>query len=139
MPAPRFYCPLEIPSNGLFMLDSGVRHHAFRVLRLEKGDEIFLFDGNGSEARCRIRDASSVEVMQKNAVDRESKIAIHLVQALVSTEKTDWVVQKAVELGAKSVQIVETRRGVVKLSADRAKKREAHWMSVAVSACEQCG
>lgn len=98
-----------------------------------------LFDGKGNEARCRILDDSSVVILEKRPVDRESKLAIHLVQALVASEKMDWVVQKAVELGAKSVQIVETKRGVVRLSGDRAKKRQAHWLSVAISACEQCG
>ncbi len=139
MPLPRFHCPRDIPSSGPFALDADVRRHAFRVLRLTKGEEVVLFDGKGSEARCRIMDDSSVEILQKNFVDRESKMSINLVQSLVSTEKLDWVVQKAVELGVKSVQIVETKRSVVKLSRDRAKKREAHWLSVAVSACEQCG
>ena len=139
MAIPRFYCPEDVPEKGVFGLPEHARHHAFRVLRLRGGEEIALFDGRGNEARCRVLDSSSVEILEKFSMDRESKISMNLVQSLVSNEKTDWIVQKAVELGAKSVQIVETKRSVVKLSGERAKKREAHWLSIAISACEQCG
>ncbi len=135
----RFYCPQDIPEKGIFRLPEEARHHAFRVLRLGSGEEIVLFDGQGGESRCRVVDAFCVEVIEKMAVEREAGLSINLVQALVSNEKMDWVVQKAVELGAKSIQIVETSRCVVKLSGERSKKREAHWLNVAISACEQCG
>ncbi len=139
MAIPRFHCPQEIPSAGIFRLPAQVAHHAFRVLRLGKGEEIVLFDGMGWEFRCRVLDSASVEIFEKIAMDRESKLSITLVQALAASEKMDWVVQKAVELGAKSIQIVETRRSTVRLSGERAKKREDHWANVAISACEQCG
>ncbi|MBY0579846.1 MAG: 16S rRNA (uracil(1498)-N(3))-methyltransferase [Burkholderiales bacterium] len=143
MSTPRFYSHIEIPPYGIFRLPDAAAHHASRVLRLEEGDEIVLFDGTGGESRCRIADVSKscvlAEIVEKTAIDREAKLAVILVQALAATEKMDWVLQKAVELGVKCIQIVETKRSVVKLSVERAKKREAHWNSVAISACEQCG
>lgn len=139
MAIPRFYCPLEIPQIGSIRLPDAAAHHAFRVLRLGKGEEISIFDGNGVEAKCRITDAPLVEILDRAMVDRESRLSVNLVQGLASSEKMDWVVQKAVELGAKSVQVVEAARSTVKLPADRAKKREEHWRQVAISACEQCG
>lgn len=139
MSVPRFHCLQDIPETGIFRLPEHAGHHAFRVLRLVRGEEIVLFDGRGSEARCRIVDSSCVEILEKAAIDREGKLEITLIQALSAAEKIDWVVQKAVELGTKRIQIVETKRSVVRLSGDRARKREAHWRSVAISACEQCG
>ena len=139
MAIPRFHCPQEIPATGIFRLPAQVAHHAFRVLRLGKGEELVLFDGKGWEFRCAVLDSTSVEILEKIATDRESKLSITLIQAMASSEKMDWVVQKAVELGAKSIQIVETRRSTVRLSGERAKKREGHWANVAISACEQCG
>ena len=46
----------------------------------------------------------------------------------------DWVVQKAVELGAVAIQPVAAERSVLKLSGDRAEKRVAHWRQIAVAA-----
>lgn len=143
MTAPRFHSPQKIPSDGIFRLPDNAAHHASRVLRLIPGDDIVLFDGTGGESRCRIIETSKsamlAEIVEKTAIEREAGLDITLVQALAVSEKMDWVLQKAVELGAKCIQIVETRRSVVKLSVERAKKREAHWTHVAISACEQCG
>src|SRR5690606_9506641 len=69
----------------------------------------------------------------------EPPLHITLVQALPSGDKMDWVVQKAVELGASAIQPVMSRRSVVRLEGDRARKRVVHWQEVAISACEQCG
>lgn len=139
MAIPRFHCPREIPAAGIFRLPEQVAHHAFRVLRLGKGEEIVLFDGSGWEFRCGVLDSASVEILEKVAMDRESRLSIMLIQAMASSEKMDWVVQKAVELGVKSIRIVEARRSTVRLSGERARKREGHWANVAISACEQCG
>ena len=143
MSTPRFHSSIEIPAEGLFRLPDAAAHHALRVLRLEQGDEIILFDGRGGESLCRLsgvsKSAVMVEIAEKLAIEREAAHAVTLVQALAATEKMDWVVQKAVELGAKSIRIVDTQRSVVRLSGDRARKREVHWRSIAISACEQCG
>ena len=72
-------------------------------------------------------------------MDRESPLQIVLVQALASGDKMDWVVQKAVELGASAIQPVQAERSVLRLVGERADKRQAHWQQVAVAACEQCG
>jgi 16S rRNA (uracil1498-N3)-methyltransferase len=62
-----------------------------------------------------------------------------LAQALSSSEKMDWVIQKATELGVTAIQPLATERSVAKLSTERAEKRLKHWQQVAISACEQCG
>lgn len=51
----------------------------------------------------------------------------------------DWIVEKAVELGATAIQPLAAARSVVRLSEERAEKRLAHWQSVAIAAAEQCG
>ena len=140
MSTPRFHVPCEIPDSGLFELPGSAAHHASRVLRLSAGDELVIFDGGGGAFRCRMTGESPVvEILERRPEGKEAKIPVTLVQALCANDKMDWVVQKAVELGAAAIQVVETRRSVVRLSGDRARRREAHWRSVAISACEQCG
>jgi 16S rRNA (uracil1498-N3)-methyltransferase len=85
------------------------------------------------------KSAVTLTVGEPRTVDRESPIAIVLAQGISSGERMDYTVQKAVELGIRSIQPLSTERSVVRLSAERAAKRVAHWQGVAIAACEQCG
>ena len=139
---PRFFCPEGLCPDSEMPLPAAVAHHAERVLRLAVGDEVVLFDGGGGECAAILLALGKQPVARlgpRLAVECESPLAITLVQALASGDKMDWIVQKAVELGAVAVQPVAAERSVLKLSGDRAAKRVAHWQQIAVSACEQSG
>lgn len=140
---PRFYCPPPLPSHGSFNLPADAAHHASRVLRLRAGDSVQLFDGMGHECHGILEDLGGKQVVvgdiRQVSADRESPLPVLLAQALCSSEKMDWVIQKATELGATEIQPLSTERSVAKLSAERAAKRAEHWQQVAISACEQCG
>jgi 16S rRNA (uracil1498-N3)-methyltransferase len=140
---PRFYCPPPLPSSGHFGLPPEAAHHASRVLRLREGDRVELFDGQGNERRGVIAELSGKRVvigeLMATDTQRESPLRTVLAQAMSSSEKMDWVIQKVTELGATEIQPLDTERSVARLSADRAAKRMEHWRQVAVSACEQCG
>ena len=140
---PRFYCPPPLPNQGSFNLPPDAAHHASRVLRLREGTAVQLFDGAGNECHGVITDLSGKQVVvsdiQSVDADRESPLTTLLAQALSSSEKMDWVIQKATELGVTEIQPLDTERSVARLSAERAEKRLAHWQQVAISACEQCG
>ena len=131
-----------MPAGGEVALPDALAHHALRVLRLRDGEAVVLFDGSGGEVEARLAvrgKAVFAQLGEARAVERESPLRIVLVQALASGDKMDWVVQKAVELGAHAVQPVQAERSVLRLAGERADKRVAHWQQVAVAACEQCG
>jgi 16S rRNA (uracil1498-N3)-methyltransferase len=140
---PRFYCPPPLPLDGSFELPPDAARHAVRVLRLHEGDRVEIFDGAGNERYGVIAKLGGKRVFINGItavdVDRESPLKVLLAQALSSSEKMDWVMQKATELGVSEIQPVDTERSVAKLSAERTTKRLDHWRQVAVSACEQCG
>lgn len=140
---PRFYCPFFLPLTDSFELPPDAAHHASRVLRLREGDMVQIFDGIGNECHGVIAELSGRRVLIGNVVsanvDRESKLQVVLAQALSSSEKMDWVIQKATELGVAEIQPLDTNRSVAKLSAERTAKRLEHWQQVAIAACEQCG
>ena len=140
---PRFYNPPPLPLSGSFDLPPDAAHHAARVLRLREGDAVEIFDGIGNECRGVIAEISGKRVAVGNLnstnTNRESPLQVVLAQALSSSEKMDWVVQKATELGVAEFQPLDTERSVARLSAERAEKRIGHWRQVAISACEQCG
>ena len=140
---PRFYSPPPLPLSGTFDLPPDAAHHASHVLRLRVGDVVEIFDGIGNECQGLIAGLSGkrVTVNEITATGnmRESPLCVVLAQALSSSEKMDWVIQKATELGVTEIQPLATERSVARLSAERAANRLEHWQQVAISACEQCG
>jgi 16S rRNA (uracil1498-N3)-methyltransferase len=140
MSAPRFYvsAPLAL---GAVELPERVAHHATRVLRLRDGAPLVLFDGRGGEYRGYLQAGTqpSAVLTAHDAVERESPLAATLLQALVGSDKLDWIVEKATELGAAGVFVVPTARSVVRLDGERLARRVAHWQDVAIAACAQCG
>lgn len=140
---PRFYCPPPLPASGYFELPPEAAHHAARVLRLREGDPVQIFDGFGTECHGVVTELGGKRVVIGKitcaSVNRESPLQVTLAQALSSSEKMDWVIQKATELGVAEIQPLDTERSVARLTAERAAKRLEHWQQVAISACEQCG
>jgi 16S rRNA (uracil1498-N3)-methyltransferase len=117
--------------------------HLLRVLRLAPGDAVTLFNGDGHDYTARLLTAAKrgaeVEITGRQPVPRESPLRITLVQGVARGEKMDLVLQKATELGVDAFTPVLTERTEVKLDAERAQKRMAHWRGVVAAACEQSG
>jgi 16S rRNA (uracil1498-N3)-methyltransferase len=143
MNQPRFYCREPLSPGAHIDLPAPVARHAVRVLRLPPGAAIVLFDGRGGEYEARIerveRDRVVAALGAWRDVERESGLAVTLIQAVQAGEKMDFTVQKAVELGVSHIVPVDSRRSVTRLSGERAARRVAHWQGVAAAACEQCG
>jgi len=140
---PRFYCPLPLESDTVIELPPAPAHHAVRVLRLGAGAAITLFNGEGGEFSATLEPDGSRKVHARigapSAVERESPLAVTLVQGIANAERMDYAVQKAVELGVAAIVPLATARTVTRLDAQRAEKRRARWQQIAIGACEQCG
>lgn len=143
MSTPRFYCPDLAVGRRRVALPDAASHHAARVLRLKVGDPVTLFDGRGGEWDAAIArvDPRGVEVEAgaERAAAAEPTLHVTLAQGLCAQDKMDWVVQKAVELGASAIQPLAAERSVIRLAPERAERRQRHWQAVVVSACEQSG
>jgi 16S rRNA (uracil1498-N3)-methyltransferase len=126
-----------------FALPEATTNHLVRVLRLQIGDSCVLFNGDGHDYEARFaslqKRGAEVEVVARQAVDRESPLRITLAQGIARGEKMDWILQKATELGVAVVAPVLTDRTEVKLDHERSDKKMAHWRGVCAAACEQCG
>jgi len=143
MSVPRFYYPPPLPRSNHVELPREAAHHAHRVLRLRANDAVQVFDGEGNAFDARIAEINGkrtvLHELQSCMAAQEPPLRIVLAQAMCGSEKMDWIIQKATELGAAEIQPVQTQRSVAKLSAERAEKRAVHWKSVVIAACEQCG
>ncbi len=140
---PRFCCPTTLTTGALLDLPPGAARHV-QVLRLQPGDGITLFTGEASgefSATVTQMGRSSVQVQVGDFLptQREPALRVHLAVGMPANERMDWLVEKATELGVASIQPLMTERSVLRLSGERADKKVAHWQSVAVAACEQCG
>lgn len=114
-----------------------------QVLRLQAGDPLTLFNGRGGEYLARVqrigRHEVWVEVEQHIPLEREIKRRIHLAVAIPANDRMDWLIEKATELGAISVQPLLSSRTVVKLSEERSVRKQEHWQAIAQAASAQCG
>ncbi len=144
MRIPRIYVPQPLRPGHEIDLPAQAGEHIARVLRLERGHALRLFNGDGSEYAGEITAVAkrlvSARVLESTGIaDRESPLRITLGQGIARGDKMDWILQKATELGVARFVPLITDRTEVKLDSQRAERRLAHWGAVIASACEQCG
>jgi RsmE family RNA methyltransferase len=137
---PRFFLDAELAAGATIDLPGSVAHHAARVLRLRDADRVVLFNGRGGEYHGRLAAGGSrAELTAHLAVERESALAVTLLQAWIATDKMEMVIEKAVELGVTSIVLVPARRSVVRLEGARLARRMDRLRDIVVAACCQCG
>jgi 16S rRNA (uracil1498-N3)-methyltransferase len=139
----RFYLPHPLTANEIIRLDDDSAHYLGTVLRLKKGAELTVFNGEGGEYPAILlaahRAEFSIQLGDWNPRESESALSTHLGLGISRGERMDIAIQKAVELGVSAITPLFTERCVVQLDEARQDQRLRHWRRVAQSACEQCG
>src|SRR5271154_6898516 len=139
----RVYVEAALTPGSAVELPRETGSHLMKVLRARSGDELILFNGDGREFHGAIEAVRgsrvSASVAAGRPVDRESPLALTLVQCVPRGDRMDFIVQKATELGVSKIVPVLSQRSVVRLDAGQAESKAVHWRAVAVNACEQCG
>jgi 16S rRNA (uracil1498-N3)-methyltransferase len=140
MRIPRVYSPQLISVGDVVQLEPGPARHLTSVLRMNVGQEVVIFNGQGGEFRGQLvevkKGSASVQINHFDKIDRESPLSLHLGIGISRGERMDWIVQKATELGVTQITPLFTERCEVKLTGDRLSKKIRHWQQVAISACE---
>lgn len=143
MRIPRVHVPLALSPGREVLLPEQAGEHLARVLRLERGHPLILFNGDGREYDATLaslaKRAVSAEVGAVRVIDRESPLPLTLAQGIARGEKMDWILQKATELGVARIVPLVTERTEVRLDEERAERRMLHWTQVIAGACEQSG
>ncbi len=139
---PRFHLAQPLKAGDTLTLPPGPSRHA-QVLRLQPGDILTLFNGEGGEWSAEVeqmgRKDVQVRVGAHRAVDTELPLRVTLAVGMPANERMDHLVEKATELGVHAIQPLMCERSVLRLSGERAERKREHWQAVAVSACEQSG
>ena len=120
------------------MLSDEAANHVGRVMRMQAGQEILLFDGSDAEFPALITNASKksveVEIQRRHEHSLESPLDIHLGQVISRGEKMEFTIQKCVELGVNTITPLISERCGVKLNAERFEKKTG----AMAEDCHQC-
>lgn len=139
----RFHLPGDLVSGAVLALPDVEGRHLRRVLRLEVGAQILVFDGRGSQFEARVTSVDGgtvrVRVAEPVAPAPEARVAITLAAAVLKGDKMDDVVRDAVMLGAAAIQPVVTTRTEISLAALERGRRRQRWERVALASVKQCG
>lgn len=143
MRVPRIYEPGPLSSHALLDLSEDGANHIGRVLRMQAGQELVLFDGRGGQYPATIQAVGkkqvTVQLAELDPVEVESPLAIHFGQVISRGDKMEFTIQKSVELGVTVITPLFSERCGVKLGGERLDKKLEQWQKIAISACEQCG
>lgn len=115
-------------------------HHSVRVVRLRAGEEVEVFDRDGNAAK------GIVQALEKDRAvittgeplpSRESPLVLHLAMSIINLEKFELVLQKATELGVRSIVPLVTDR--IEMRAERYAGKQERWQKIVFEAVKQSG
>ena len=135
----RFF--IEEPYNDIMQITGGDARHISKVLRMQLGDKLQVVSDDGITALAEVEaidaEAVTVKCLEKLAELHEPRVKITLAQGLAKGEKMEFIIQKAVELGATSIVPVAMEHSVVRLDSVKAPKKVERWQKIAEAAAKQ--
>lgn len=140
----RLHVAPELLRSGLIRISGASFRYLARVLRMQPGDSLELFDGAGTRADARVEridvQAGVVEIVADApaTAPRPHEVTTTLLCSLLKGDRMEMVIQKATELGVREIVPVIAARSVVRLEGSRVDARLARWRKVAIEAARQC-
>ncbi len=139
---PRFFSESIDVDNSVIFVNEEDTKHIKTVLRMKKNDKAIICDKNGNDYLCTLKSIEGVAVFgiesfRKNSA--EPDVEITLYQALPKSDKLEFIVQKATELGAVRVVPYVSKRCVSRPDKKSAEKKLVRLQRIAYEASKQCG
>jgi len=141
----RIYLPInDSQISNEVIVDDNKAHYIRNVLRLKQNNVLQFFNGTGGQYEGTISSISKHQVILSNIQltsqqPQASTLSSTLVQGISSSDRMDYTIQKAAELGCKRLIPVLSTFCSQKIPSHKYDKKLQHWQAVAVSACEQSG
>ena len=136
-----FFVNPEQVEDGLIRITGSDVNHIKNVLRIRQGEEMLVSDGTGRDYLCQAEEIAgqevTVRILETEEEGRELPSRIWLFQGLPKSDKMEFIIQKAVELGAAGIVPVSTRNTVVKLDQKKEETKVKRWQAIAESAAKQ--
>jgi 16S rRNA (uracil1498-N3)-methyltransferase len=138
----RLYVDAPLERDADIELPASAARHV-QVRRLQPGDRLVLFNGQGGEWNATVQRMGRSQVWVRvgafDAVERELAARVSLAVGMPANERMDVLVEKATELGVHTIQPLLCERSVLRLAGERALRKCEHWQAIAAAAAEQCG
>src|SRR5665213_965734 len=135
-PRARLFIDAPLMNGAPITLSPPQSHYLLDVLRFKEGDMVSVFNGRDGEWQAgvvSIRKKIITVTVGQNTAPQKNTPDLWLLCAPLKSGRTDWVVEKATELGVSRICPVSTRYTVI----DRV--NEERLKSIAIEAAEQCG
>jgi 16S rRNA (uracil1498-N3)-methyltransferase len=133
---PRLFVRQSLGEGVSVELDAGQANYLGNVMRMGVGGELLVFDGHSGEWFARVTELAKKRMMlnvERRTREPETIPDVWLAFAPVKRAQTDWLVEKATELGAARLIPVMTQRTITeRVKLERVK-------AIAIEAAEQCG
>lgn len=143
MRIPRIFTEQALTAGAEIQLEEQASNHLSRVLRMQEGRSVIVFNGQGGQFNATIsaikKKAVLLSLDEYDSHNQQSPLQSELAIAISKGDRMEWVVQKATELGIHRITPLTTENSQLKLNAERAQKKHHQWQQIAISACEQCG
>ena len=143
MRIPRIRLAGPLSEGNAYRIEDDQARYLRKVLRLDDGHPLVVFDGAGSEFEAQLErnetGESEVRLGEATGSNPESAFRVTLIQGICRGQRMDYALQKSVELGVGEVIAVFCERSVVRLDGRRLDKRLRHWRGVVEAACAQSG
>jgi 16S rRNA (uracil1498-N3)-methyltransferase len=138
---PRFFLsPEQINENIIYISGKDLEH--LRVLRLRIGETLTVCDGRGRDYRCRLLSqgpgGAEAEVLSVEASAGEPSVSCMVYAGLPKGDKTDYIIQKSVELGAREIVFFLSERCVARPDKNSIKNKLERWNKISEEASKQC-
>lgn len=135
-----FFAKEETKIGNCFIISGTDYNHIKNVLRMKIGEN-FLVSLDSKSHLCEIKsfenDSVIAEILEENYNDTSLPIDIYLFQGLPKSDKMEFIIQKAVELGVKEIVPTEMEYSVVKLEEKKKEAKRARWQAISESAAKQ--
>ncbi len=133
-----FYLPeVEMCSGSVVVLPAELKRHLQTVLRLQVGDEIQLFNGDGQVARSVIAEDSTAELQEITKFPLP-QCSLTLIQGLPKGDKLELILQKGTELGVNEFRLAPMSRSIGQVKSNRKQKRLERWQKIIQESARQC-
>jgi 16S rRNA (uracil1498-N3)-methyltransferase len=130
--------------DGVVVLDSETEHHLARVLRLRSGEHVTVSDGAGRWRQTTVAGAAEsgavgfrLETTSDVVTTPRPHPPLTLASAIPKGDRVEWLVQKAVEIGVDTLQLLHSDRSVIRWKPDRATKQMVRLRRIAIEAARQ--
>ena len=134
----RFFSEADVSSDRL-QLTGKEAHHLQRVLRMQPGESVWLFDGQGREVLAEIvsidRDAVQLQVVERRLAASDAGLPVTIATGVPKGDRFRWLIEKATELGVQRIVPLITQRSIVDPGLGKLDKLR----QTIVEACKQCG